>query len=390
MSELKIRINEALASMPENYLFYEIEERIRKRGGKWQSGRLISLGIGDLTLPLPRAVAAAMSDAALKMAEADGFVGYQPTRGLLSLRSAISRGYRSRGVELSEDEIFINNGAKGALSTFCDILGNDMILVTDPTYPVYLDSSRMSGRRVTAVSDIEGARGMREPFVAFLCSPNNPTGEAMDRCEAAAWVELARATGSLIIFDAAYEAYISERGAVHSIYEIEGARECAVEIGSFSKSAGFTGIRCGWCVVPAQLHAHGEELRRLYLRERSTRENGVSYISQTGALAALTPQGEAECAERIATYMRNASLLAEALGRAGYSFGGGVSAPYLWVRCKKGLSSWETFDDLLDRAGIICTPGSGFGRRGEGYIRLSAFAKPHDVAEAAERLSAIG
>lgn len=385
---MKIKLNENFKRMPQNYLFSEIASRVEAEKRKNPSKKIISLGIGDVTRPLPKCVAYAMAHAAMKMSELDGFFGYGDTRGLLELRNLIAGRYAGRGASLAANEIFINDGAKSDLGNLCDLFGDNEIVICDPVYPVYLDSNLMSGRKIHFLSANFENKFLplpdelpNRPFVIYLCSPNNPTGAVFTREALQKWVNFALSSGSLIIFDAAYELFISDEGLPHSIFELKGARECAIEVCSFSKMAGFTGLRCGWTAIPEESALHS-----LWARRQATKFNGASYIAQVGAIAALADEGVCECEKNIAYYMENARILADFLTQKGIFFCGGAHAPYLWAKCPDGLLSWKFFDILLTKFGIVCTPGAGFGRSGEGYFRISSFAKREDVLEAVLRM----
>lgn len=383
------------------YLFSEVARKVAQYHREHPSVRTLPLGIGDVTLPLPHTVVNELCSASRELGEMDGFVGYGDVRGMSELRRAICGRYARRGVELCEREIFINDGAKGDLGGLCELFGTGASVVPDPSYPVYYDASIIAHRRVISADAIEKNGYLPTPCdlageqaLIYLCSPSNPTGEVLTHKVLAEWVEYARSNGSVIVFDAAYEAYISDPALPHSIFEIEGARECAVEICSFSKSAGFTGLRCGWCVIPIS-----SPLNKLWERRLSCRFNGASCLSQRAALATLSTEGERECAERISYYLENAEILARTLDRLGVSFCGGKHAPYLWVKLdgsplcgnnKKGIkSSWDAFTYLLENTGIVSTPGAGFGKGGEGYLRLSSFASREDIAESVRRLEGL-
>ena len=387
---MKIKLNENFERMAPNYLFSEISRRVEAERIKNPSKKIISLGIGDVTLPLPECVARAMSEAALKMGDADGFRGYGDNRGLSELRLRISQRYFKRGVLLSSEEIFISDGAKCDLSNLCDLFGENEIVICDPVYPVYRDANLISGRRVRFLS-ADSQNGFSpspkdlplSPFIIYLCSPNNPTGAVFECENLQNWVDFALESGSLIIFDAAYESFISDEALPHSIFELEGARDCAIEVCSFSKMSGFTGLRCGWTAIPTSSPLH-----KLWARRQATKFNGASYISQVGALASLSQEGMRENAKNIAYYMENAAILGDFLRKKGISFCGGIHAPYLWMKCPRGLSSWELFGVLLNGAGVVGTPGAGFGNAGEGFFRLSSFARRDDVEEAIARMDA--
>ncbi len=385
---MMIPLNENFQKIEKSYLFSEIEARVQKFNRENESVRVISLGIGDVTRPLSPTVVKEMAGAVAEMGTLEGFCGYGSAQGDPKLKRAIVGYYEKRGVALDEDEIFISDGAKSDLGGLCDLFGDSEALICEPVYPVYPDVNLMSGKKVCFLS-ADGEAGTlptprslpQKPFVIYLCSPNNPTGAVLRRAELSEWVDFALFSGSLIIFDAAYEAFIGGGDIPHSIFEISQAEKCAVEVGSFSKMAGFTGVRCGWSVVPRSLPLHATWSRR-----QATKFNGASCISQRGALAALSDRGLAECRENIEYYMKNAQKMARFLEKRGVFFTGGTHAPYLWVKCPKGECSWALFDRLLNDCGVVVTPGVGFGKTGEGYFRLSAFASHADTDEALERL----
>jgi len=386
---MKIKTNKGFENLSESYLFSEVAKRVSAKDP--QGKKIISLGIGDVALPISPSVARAMARASLMMKSEKGFCGYGNTQGDLRLRDAICQRYLARGISFSPDEIFVSDGAKSDLGNINDVLGNNEVLIIDPAYPVYADASIIAGRRINRICACADNSFLplpdkipKKPYVIYLCSPNNPTGAVYSEEDLKKWVDFALDCGSLIVFDAAYEAFIGDCDLPHSIFEIDGARECAIEICSFSKMAGFTGVRCGWTTIPRK-----SELHSLWRRRQSTKFNGASHISQMGALASLCDRGANECAENITYYMENARLLADFLNKNGIFFTGGMHAPYLWVRCPEGVSSWQLFDRLLDEARVVCTPGAGFGESGEGFVRLSSFAKREDVKEAITRLSKI-
>lgn len=391
---LKIKVNDNFSTMAKSYLFSEIAKRVRAYKAENPDAEVISLGIGDVTRPLPRVCTEAMKAAAEEMAHPETFRGYPPEYGCDFLRGAISRYYAGNGVEIPADEIFVSDGAKSDVGNIVDILGKNNVIIPDPVYPVYLDSNLMSGNHVEFIRggsengfrptpDSLGGSG----YVIYLCSPNNPTGAVYNRAELKKWVDFANNSGSLIIFDAAYEAFIGDPSLPRSIYEIEGARECAVEICSFSKLAGFTGTRCAWSVFPAQLlTAGGTPLSALWSRRQATKFNGVSYPVQRAAEAALSEEGLKQCRESIAYYLENAAILAGVLNEKGIEFTGGSCSPYLWMKCPGGALSWDFFDSLLSGAQLVGTPGSGFGSAGEGFFRLTSFGTRENTLTAAERL----
>lgn len=389
---MKIQINENYKSVKKSYLFSEIASRVNAFTRSHPERKLVRLGIGDVTLPLTASVTSAMQAAVSEMAEASTFRGYAPEFGYDFLRSAIAKHYERFGVHLRESEIFVSEGAKSDLGNITELFGDNPVLIPDPVYPVYLDSSVMAGRRVSFLAATEENGFLPLPddtltdegYIIYLCSPNNPTGAVYDRGGLSAWIDFALRTGSLIIFDSAYEAYI--RGdRPHSVYEIDGARDCAIEVCSLSKTAGFTGTRCSWTVVPSPLTAGGMSLCEMWGRRQATKFNGVPYVVQRGAEAALSDTGYAECKALVSYYMENAALIASVLHEKGIFFTGGTSSPYIWMKCPGG-DSWEFFDRLLTCAGVVGTPGAGFGRMGEGYFRLTAFASRESTAEAVLRL----
>lgn len=404
-----IKVNDNFHRLAPTYLFTEVARRLRAYAEAHPDADIIRMGIGDVTCPICPAAVEAMKRAAADQASAATFHGYGPEQGYQWLRKAIAEGdYRSRGIDVDVDEIFVSDGAKSDTGNIGDILSADCrVAVTDPVYPVYVDTNVMAGRAgtlgadgcwsrivylpCTAANDFTPALPAERPDVIYLCYPNNPTGTALTRPQLARWVDYARQHGSLILFDSAYEAYISRPEVPHSIYEIEGAREVAIEFRSFSKTAGFTGLRCGYTVVPKQLMglaADGTELslNRLWLRRQSTKFNGASYVIQRAAEALYTAEGRRQVADTIAYYMRNARVLREGLAGLGLSVWGGVDAPYIWLRTPDGMSSWQFFDRLLDQCRVAGTPGSGFGPSGEGYFRLTAFGRYEDTLRAVDRI----
>lgn len=403
------QINHHYQKLQAGYLFPEIARRVNAFSESNPDASIIRLGIGDVTEPLTPAVVQAMHTAVDEMSERGSFRGYGPEQGYAFLREAIAEhDFRSRGVDVSPDEIFVSDGSKCDTGNILDIFGNhNRIAITDPVYPVYVDTNVMAGH--TGPADAGGryegliyleaneANGFVPDLPAeradmiYLCYPNNPTGMVASKEVLQRWVNYARENRSLILFDAAYEAFISDPDIPHSIFEIEGAREVAIEFRSFSKNVGFTGIRCAFTVVPKELRgatADGEEVsvHKLWNRRQSTKFNGASYVVQKGAAAAYTEQGRLEIRERIDFYMNNAALLREGLSQAGISVFGGENAPYVWLKTPAGSGSWDFFDRLLGEAHVVGTPGSGFGAAGEGYFRLSAFNSLANVQEALQRI----
>ena len=407
-----IKVNENFLKLTAGYLFPEIRRRACAFQSQNPGARIISLGIGDVTQPLPPAIVKAMKKAVDEMGSEAGFHGYGPEQGYDFLINAIiENDFNSRGIELDKSEVFVSDGAKCDTGNIQEIFGTEnVVAVPDPVYPAYVDTNVMAGRTGQA-----GQNGRYDKIVympctpangfipdlpaevvdiIYLCFPNNPTGAVATKNDLAKWVDFAKRTKAIILFDAAYEAYITEPDVPHSIYEVEGAKEVAIEFRSFSKTAGFTGVRCAFTVVPKQVVActkagKAVELNPLWNRRHSTKFNGASYISQTGAAAVYTPQGKKQVRRIIDIYMANAALIRKTLTGLGYQVYGGVDAPYIWMKTPAGLGSWEFFDRLLQKANLVGTPGAGFGPTGEGYLRLTAFGKPDEVKEAMERFSAV-
>ncbi|NQV11331.1 MAG: LL-diaminopimelate aminotransferase [Cyanobacteria bacterium] len=405
-----VQINSNYLKLKAGYLFPEIARRVKDFSAANPEASLIRLGIGDVTEPLPAACREAMKQAVDAMGSREGFHGYGPEQGYLWLREAIaSHDFQARGCAISAEEIFVSDGSKCDSSNILDILGEGIrIAVTDPVYPVYVDSNVMAGRTGEADESgrydgltylpITAANGFCAPLpdcpvdLIYLCFPNNPTGAVASREQLQRWVDYALANQALILFDAAYEAFIRDPELPHSIYEIEGAKRCAIEFRSFSKNAGFTGTRCALTVVPRGLmgvSADGQEVElwSLWNRRQSTKFNGVSYIVQRGAEAVYSPEGQGQVKELVNFYMENAAILRRDLSSAGLRVFGGEQAPYVWIQTPDGVDSWSFFDRLLSEAHVVGTPGSGFGAAGEGYFRLSAFNSRANVAEAMERIA---
>ena len=391
---MKIRLNDNFGRIKESYLFSDIAKKVNAYQAANPGKKIIRLGIGDVTLPLTPCVTRAMQKAVAEQSEKQSFRGYAPEYGYDFIRAAVSDYYSRRGVSISADEIYVGDGAKSDLGNITDILGDNKILIPSPVYPVYVDSNLMCGREITLINaDAENNFLPAPPeddttYVIYLCSPNNPTGAVYTREGLAEWINYALRSGSLIIFDSAYESYI-DGDYPRSVYEIAGARECAIEINSLSKRAGFTGTRCGWTIVPEELESGGVKLGKLWARRQATKFNGVPYVVQRGAEASLSPEGEAECRELIGYYKKNAQIIASALELRGVWFTGGKNSPYIWMKCPGGMGSWEFFDYLLNRIQVVGTPGEGFGAAGEGYFRLTAFGDRSNTEEAAERLKTL-
>ncbi len=404
-------VNENFLKLQAGYLFPEIARRVKAFVAEHPDRPIIKLGIGDVTEPLAPVVADAMKRAVEEMTTSEGFHGYGPSEGYDFLRDAIvADDYKSRGCDIAADEIFVSDGSKCDSANVLDILGTgNTVAVTDPVYPVYVDTNVMAGNAEAAGSDgrygglvyLEATADNgfapnlpdRPVDVIYLCFPNNPTGAVASRETLKAWVDYANEHKSLILFDAAYEQFITDDSIPHSIYEIEGARTCAIEFRSFSKTAGFTGTRCAFTVVPKELVGRTKDGREipmhgLWGRRQNTKFNGVAYIVQRGAAAVYTDAGKQQIKKLVDGYMTNARLIKSSLTTAGLTVFGGDNAPYCWIRCPEGLDSWQLFDKLLNEAGVVCTPGVGFGKCGEGYFRLSAFNSRSNVETALERVTA--
>ena len=401
-------LNPYLASMPAGYLFREVAKRIDDYQRKHPEDKVISLGIGDVTRPLSAAVTRAMASAALEMGTKEGFRGYGPEGGYPFLIKAIYKNlYEPRGVTLSSDEIFVSDGAKSDTAALQQLLSSEArIAVTDPVYPVYVDTNVMAGRTGTydpkseTWSDVIYMPCLAEngfapklpketPDLIYLCFPNNPTGATITKAQLQEWVDYANKVGAVILYDAAYEAYISEPDVPHSIYECEGARTCAIEFRSFSKNAGFTGVRLGFTVIPKDLKSGDVSLHALWARRHGTKYNGAPYIVQRAGEAVYSAAGKAQLKEQVAYYMNNAHYILNGLKEAGFTVSGGVNAPYIWLKAPNGMTSWEFFDYLLENVNVVGTPGSGFGPSGEHYFRLTAFGSYENTVEAVDRLKKI-
>jgi len=405
-------INENFLKLPANYLFAEIDRRVRLFQAKNPKAEIIIMARGDMSQPLAPAVVAAMQQAVAEMAEHKTFRGYGPPQGYDFLANAIiENDFESRGIKLDRDELFISDGAKSDIANIQEIFGTDnLVAVPDPVFPLYVDTNVMAGRTGLAKANGEYDRILYMPCLAenefipqipqqkidliYLCFPNNPTGAVATKEVLQQWVDYAAAHRAIIFFDAAYEAYIRDPQIPHSIYEIDGARETAIEFRSFSKTAGFTGLRCAFTIVPKQLQAFQKDGRvvpvnPIWNRRHSTKFGGISYITQAGAAAVYTSEGKTQVRDTIDFYLANAAAMREALTRLGHTVHGGVHAPFLWMKTPANLSSWEYFDQLLKQAHVVATPGAGFGAGGEGYVRLSAFATPENIEEAMVRLAAI-
>ncbi|MBQ3125550.1 MAG: LL-diaminopimelate aminotransferase [Clostridia bacterium] len=386
--------NRHYAALTESYLFARIGRRVREYADAHPEAQLCRMGIGDVSLPLCAAVIDALHAAVDDQGRAERFHGYMPECGAPFLRETIAAHYRGRGIALDADEIFVSSGASDELGDLLDLFDrSSRALVIEPAYPAYVDANVMAGRTILRLRAEEETGFLplpderTEADLIYLCSPNNPTGAVYDRAGLQTWVDYARRRGAVILFDAAYEAFVEE-DLPRSIFEIEGARDCAIEICSLSKTAGFTGTRLGYTVIPRTLTRGGMNLADMWVRNRTTKTNGVSYILQRGGAAVFTEAGQAQIRANLAVYKANARLLMEALDGLGWRYFGGRNSPYLWVKCPAGMDSWGFFDCLLDELQIIVTPGAGFGEAGEGYVRFSTFGSPNETREAARRLTA--
>ncbi|MEA4933436.1 MAG: LL-diaminopimelate aminotransferase [Lawsonibacter sp.] len=403
-----VKINQNYQKLPGSYLFSEVARRISAYAAAHPQAKIIKMSIGDVTRPLVPAVIDAMHKAVEEQGTLEGFHGYGPEQGYPFLREAIAqRAYKARGVDIKPGEIFVSDGAKSDCGNIGDIFGEgNVVAVCDPVYPVYVDTNAMSGRagdyqeelgrwsKLVYMPCVEENGFSPEPpkekaDIIYLCFPNNPTGAMATREQLKAWVDYANANGSVILYDSAYEAFITEEGVPHTIFEIEGARTCTIEFRSFSKTAGFTGNRCAYTVVPMELEREGIRLNSMWNRRQCTKFNGVPYVVQRGAAAIYTPEGHEQIMQSIAYYQKNAKVIREGLTAAGLECFGGVNAPYIWVKTPNGMPSWDFFDLVLDRANVALTPGAGFGPSGEGYVRMTAFGDADATKEAVERVKAI-
>ena len=403
-----VTVNHNYLKLPGSYLFSTIGKKVRAYKEENPDKEVISLGIGDVTQPLVPAIIDALHGAVEEMAHAETFHGYAPDLGYEFLRRAIAKNdYQDRGCNIAADEIFVSDGAKSDSGNIQEIFGTDnKVAVCDPVYPVYVDTNVMAGRTGeynTVHENFDGVIYMpcrkengflpelplEVPDLIYLCFPNNPTGSAITKDELQKWVDYANKNGCVIIYDAAYEAYISEENVPHSIYECEGARTCAIELRSFSKNAGFTGVRLGFTVIPKELVRDGVSLHSLWSRRHGTKFNGAPYIVQKAGEAVYSEAGKAQLKDQVGYYMRNAKLIHDELAKAGFSVSGGVNAPYIWLETPDKMTSWEFFDYLLKNANVVGTPGSGFGSHGEGYFRLTAFGTYENTLKAIDRIKSL-
>ena len=391
-----MKVNKHYQELEESYLFSTIAHKVADYQAAHPDADIIRLGIGDVRLPLAQSVVQALQEASDEQGRKETFHGYIPSeQGYPFLREAIQRYYAGRGVALDTAEIFISDGAKSDLGNLLDLFDVDnTVLVPDPVYPVYVDDNVMAGRRITYMPASAENHFLPMPDentkadIVYLCSPNNPTGATYTRSQLKVWVDWANAHDAVILFDAAYECFVSEEGLARSIYEVEGAKTCAIEVCSFSKIAGFTGTRCGYTIVPQALARDGMNLNKMWLRRQTTKFNGVAYIVQRAAAAVFSEDGMREIQQNLDYYRRNAAVIAAALDEAGVWYCGGKNSPYIWLECPAGMGSWQFFDWLLDTAHVVGTPGEGFGRCGEGYFRLTAFGDAERTKEAAARILA--
>lgn len=399
-----LKVNENFVKLPASYLFVDIAKKVRKFSESHPEKEIIRLGIGDVTRPLPKAVVDAMVKASKEMGNKETFRGYGPEAGYEFLRNAIAENdFKKRGVNIDIDEIFVSDGAKSDTGSIGDIFAVDnVVAVCDPVYPVYVDTNVMAGR-AGEYQDVKGWSNIvympclkengflpeipkQHADMIYLCFPNNPSGVGITKKELKKWVDYALQNKSIILYDAAYEAFITEDNMPHSIFEIEGAKKCAIEFRSFSKTAGFTGTRCAYTIIPKELVFDGVSLNKLWDRRQSTKMNGVSYVVQRGAEAVFTEEGQREVNNNISYYLNNAKIMREGLKEAGFEVYGGVNSPYVWLKTPDGLTSWEFFDLLLEKTGVVGTPGSGFGINGEGYFRLTAFNTKENTEKAVKRI----
>ncbi len=391
-----VKLNENYQLLKSNYLFANIAKKVREYTVANPTAEIIKMGIGDVTKPLTTPVVDALVKASKEMGVKETFRGYGPDeQGYPFIKQSLQRYYKSNSnVDLQEDEIFVSDGAKSDVANFTDLFDKDnTILIPDPVYPVYMDSNLMLGRKIVLIDGNEENGFLPMPSqdtvgdIIYMCSPNNPTGAVYTKEQLKVWVDFAIDRGAIIFFDAAYEAFITDPTLPHSIYEVEGAKKCAVEFCSLSKTAGFTGTRCGYTIVPQDIIVNGVSLNAMWLRRQNTKFNGTAYIIQRGADAVFSPEGMASCKEVINYYLGNAKIMADTLDKLGIWYTGGTNSPYIWLKC--GEDSWTFFDKLLNKANVVGTPGSGFGKCGEGYFRLTAFNTRENTIEAMARVAEI-
>lgn len=388
-----MKLNTNYLNVNDSYLFSTIAKKVAAYQQAHPDKTVLRLGIGDVTLPLAPAVISALHSAVDEMANKDTFRGYGPEQGYGFLKDSIAAYYKERGVQLAGDEIFISDGAKSDLGNILDLFSQDnVVLVPDPVYPVYVDTNVMAGRKII-YADANEANGFLpmpdysvDADLIYICSPNNPTGAAYTVAQLKEWVDYATKKGAIILYDAAYECFVESEGLARSIYQVEGAKNCAIEFCSFSKMSGFTGTRCGYTVVPEAIEKDGLSVNKMWLRRQTTKFNGVPYIVQRGAAAVFTKEGREQISKNLDYYRANAKVIAEGLKELGIWFTGGENSPYIWLKCPNGMMSWEFFDYLLENAQVVGTPGAGFGVNGEGFFRLTAFGSAEVTKEAVERI----
>lgn len=388
-----LKINRHYLDLEESYLFSTINTKVSAYKKDHPEAEVIRLGIGDVTLPLPQVCVDAMKEAADEQSHAETFRGYGPEQGYPFLREAIAGYYEKKGIGLAASEVFVSDGAKSDLGNILDIFSEEnTVLIPDPVYPVYVDTNVMAGRKIVYMDACaeNGFLPMPDPAlkadIIYLCSPNNPTGAAYTKEQLAAWVSYALDNSAVILYDAAYEAFVSDPDLPRSIYEVKNADRCAIEFCSFSKTAGFTGTRCGWTIVPDALIFDGVRLNQLWLRRQTTKFNGVSYIVQRGAAAVFSEEGQRQVKANIDVYRGNARIIAQTLTECGVWFTGGENSPYIWLACPDGMDSWDFFDALLEQANVVGTPGAGFGKNGKSFFRLTSFGSPDATREAMKRI----
>lgn len=395
------KFNENFLELKESYLFSEVAKRVNTFKGKNPDRSVIRLGIGDVTLPLGKTVVEAMHAAADEMGRAETFRGYGPEQGYEFLRQAIAGHYRTFGVQLEEDEIFVSDGAKSDTGNITDLFSRDnTVLIPDPVYPVYVDTNTMNGRNIVYINGTAENDFLPMPEhsvhadIIYICSPNNPTGACYNREQLREWVSYALENDAVILFDSAYESFVSDESIPHSIYEIEGAKKCAVEFCSLSKTAGFTGTRCGYTIVPKAVTSRASDgremsLNKMWNRRQCTKFNGVPYVVQRAAAAVFSDAGKNEAREMTAYYMKNARIIADTMEELGIRYTGGINSPYIWFECPFGMDSWQFFDFLLEKAGVVGTPGAGFGKNGNKHFRLTAFNNTENTIESMRRFKAL-
>lgn len=391
-----MKLNKNYSRLAQSYLFSTIAKKVNEYTAENPSAEIIRLGIGDVTLPLAPAVVKALEDASREMGKKETSRGYGPEQGYDFLKVSIAQYYEKKGVSLENDEIFISDGAKSDLGNILDLFDTDnTVLVPDPVYPVYVDTNVMAGRNIVYLNANESngflplPDGSVNADIIYICSPNNPTGAVYTKEQLSKWVDYALEHGAVILFDSAYEAFVRDSSLPTSIYQIPGAEKCAVEFCSFSKTAGFTGTRCGYTVVPNGLVFDGMSLNKMWLRRQTTKFNGVPYIIQKGAAAVFTDEGQKQIHENLDYYIQNARVISDAFDKMGIWYTGGKNSPYIWLKCPNGMGSWEYFDFLLKNAGVVGTPGEGFGKNGEGFFRLTAFNTHENTVKAVEKIKSI-